>query len=404
MDTFQHHIKGQLHNALGQTLESMGMDNGPEEILKSCWCLPPRWDMGHLSLACFQLAPALKTSPAQVAKDLAQTMQGHLEELSFIDQINPVGPYVNFFLKMETAAPLLLGQIEKGDFFAPPQKQNLPPTMIEYFQPNTHKEVHVGHLRNLCLGQAMVELHRYQGHRVISSTYPGDSGTHVAKSVWFLEKKQPSRPSEGLGHWLGEIYTAANKAIEDEKDPQKQRQNQKDLSAVLKEISEESGPSFELWKETREWSLDHIKEVCQWANVTFDHWYFESEIDLPSLDFVKKLYKKGLLIKDDGAIVMDLKEEKLGVCLLIKRDGNGLYATKDLELARRKFDDYGIEKNIYIVDKRQSFHFKQVFKTLEKIGYEQAQNCHHLEYEFVELPDGALSSRSGNIIGAKAFY
>ena len=408
MSTFQNQIKDQLQTSLKRALESMESKFPLEvthdfENLSSSWCLPPRWDMGHLSFPCFQLAKKLKSSPAQLATDLAKEIKDQSKELIFIEKINPVGPYLNFFLKMETTAPRLLGQIEKGDFFQASHTKDLPPTMIEYFQPNTHKEVHVGHLRNLCLGQAMVELHRYLGHHVISSTYPGDSGTHVAKSLWFLKKRQPSLPSENLGQWLGEIYAQANQDLESEKDPSQKKQNQNDLSAILKEISQQSGPYFDLWEKTRTWSLDHIKEICKWADVSFDHWYFESEIDSPSLTFAKKLYDEGLLVKDDGAIIMDLKEEKLGVCLIIKRDGNGLYATKDLELARRKFEDYGIKKSIYIVDKRQSFHFKQVFKTLEKIGYKQAQNCHHLEYEFVELPEGALSSRSGNIISAKTF-
>ena len=397
MAIFHDHIKAQLHSSLIKMLQGLGVETSGEE-LAGHWSLPPQREMGHLSFPCFPLAKTLRKSPAQIASELAESMAPEIDAQNFIREINPTGPYLNFWLRMETVAPSLLGKIASGDFFRGPFKTRLPKTMIEYFQPNTHKEVHVGHLRNLCLGLAMVKCHDYLGYPIVSATYPGDSGTHVAKVLWYLQREKPTPPEgDDLGEWLGTIYALANQALDKSKD------GGRELADILKAIGEESGASFEQWQQTRQWSLDHIKKICHWAGVTFDHWYFESEVDIPSLEFARQLYEQGKLVKDDGAIMMKLEKEKLPPCLLIKRDGNGLYATKDLELARRKFEDYGIEKNIYVVDKRQSLHFKQVFKTLEKIGYEQAKNCYHLEYEFVELPDGAISSRKGNIISAQSF-
>jgi arginyl-tRNA synthetase len=121
-------------------------------------------------------------------------------------------------------------------------------------------------------------------------------------------------------------------------------------------------------------------------------------VDSTSVQYVRGLFEKGLLQKSEGAIGMDLSAENLGFCLLLKSDGTGLYATKDMELARRKFQDFKIDKSIYVVDMRQALHFKQVFKVLEKIGFPQAKDCFHLQYNFVELPDGAMSSRKGNIV------
>ena len=141
-----------------------------------------------------------------------------------------------------------------------------------------------------------------------------------------------------------------------------------------------------------------MQAVYEWADVKFDSWYWESDVDASSVKLINEYYEKGLFVKDDGAIGIDLKAEKLGFCLLLKSDGTGLYATKDLELARRKFIDHKVEKSIYIVDNRQSLHFKQVFKTLEKMGFDNAKNCYHLQYEMVELSDGAMSSRKGNIV------
>ena len=141
-----------------------------------------------------------------------------------------------------------------------------------------------------------------------------------------------------------------------------------------------------------------MKEIYQWAGVEFDQWYWESEVDSSSVQFVKKLFHQGKLIESQGAIGMDLEADKLGFFMLLKSDGNGLYATKDLELARRKFEDFNITKSVYIVDLRQALHFKQLFRGLEKLGFENAKNCFHLQYNYVELPDGAMSSRKGNIV------
>jgi arginyl-tRNA synthetase len=134
------------------------------------------------------------------------------------------------------------------------------------------------------------------------------------------------------------------------------------------------------------------------ADVQFDQWFWESDVDEASVQLVKEYYDKGLFVKDQGAIGIDLSSDKLGFCLLLKSDGTGLYATKDVELARRKFNDFDVEKNIYVVDNRQARHFKQVFKVLEKMGFPHADDCFHLQYEMVELTDGAMSSRKGNIV------
>lgn len=147
-----------------------------------------------------------------------------------------------------------------------------------------------------------------------------------------------------------------------------------------------------------------MQKTYQWADVQFDKWYWESDVDADSVKTIKKYFSEGKLVESQGAIGLDFdfttetQKEKLGFCLLLKSDGTGLYATKDIELARKKFEDYKIEKSIYVVDQRQALHFKQVFRSLLHLGFSQAKDCFHLQYNFVELPDGAMSSRKGNII------
>ena len=310
-----------------------------------------------------------------------------------------MGPYLNFFFDYNKIADKIVPDILSGNLFQRKLTENTPKTMIEYSQPNTHKELHVGHMRNLCLGDALIRLHRYTGFDIVSSTFPGDVGTHVAKCLWYLKFHYKGEvPKERKGAWLGSMYSTAHNKLEEERGTPSEAENREKLTMILKELEQKSGEFYELWKETREWSVQLMKEVYKWAGVDFDVWYWESEVDSASVLLAKDYFKKGLCKEDQGAIGIDLSDYKLGFCMLLKSDGNGLYATKDIELARRKFQDYKIEKNIYVVDKRQEHHFKQVFKVLELMGFENAKKCYHLQYDFVELPDGAMSSRKGNIV------
>ena len=253
-------------------------------------------------------------------------------------------------------------------------------------------------MRNLSLGNALVRILTECGTKVYSVTYPGDVGTHVAKCLWYLENHQLTPPPQKKGQWLGEIYAKADELLEEQKGTPQESVNRTQLTQILTELHNQQGPFFEKWRTTRKWSIDLMKTVYDWADVKFDRWFWESEMDAPSLKFARRLHSDGKLVKDQGAIGMDLQKEGLGFCLIVKSDGTGLYATKDIQLAKIKFEEFGIEKNIYIVDERQSHHFKQVFKVLEKIGFPQAKNCFHLPYSTVELPSGAMSSRKGNIV------
>lgn len=356
----------------------------------------PSKEAGDLAFPLFIIAKEAKTNPAEAAKKLGE----NLESLpTFIGSFKAQGPYLNFFYNLREVGQKLVPEIVKGDFFKKSLSENTPKTMIEYSQPNTHKELHVGHMRNLCLGDALIRLHRYSGFNIISSTFPGDVGTHVAKCLWYMKYHFKGEiPKENKGAWLGSMYSTAHNKLEEERGTDKEADNREKLTLILKQLEQKSGEFYELWKETREWSIELMNTIYNWAGVKFDIWYWESEVDSDSVKLAREYQKKGLFVEDQGAVGVNLEDYKLGFCLLIKSDGNGLYATKDIELARRKFQDYNIERNIYIVDKRQEHHFKQVFKVLELMGFENAKKCFHLQYDFVELPDGAMSSRKGNIV------
>lgn len=371
---------------------------------------PPNLDLAHLSFGCFIVSKNLKKSPALISSELALLINEkfNLSNIGILSVV-ALGPYLNFKLTSEYLYENVITDILNLNYF----KRELTnvksnqKNMIEYSQPNTHKELHVGHMRNLCLGDSLIKLMRrsYGADNVISSTFPGDVGTHVAKCLWYIKNHISDSDFKNKylaidrGEWLGQMYSAGNLKLEDEENnPELFEKNKTQLTYILKQLESKSGEYFDLWVETRQWSIDLMNRVYEWADVKFDRWYWESEVDSKSVETIKKYFNEGKLQKSEGAIGLDFSNDNLGFCLLLKSDGTGLYATKDIELARRKFEEFKINKSIYVVDQRQALHFKQVFKALEILGFEQAKNCFHLQYNFVELPDGAMSSRKGNIV------
>ena len=351
---------------------------------------PPNKDWGHWAYPCFALSQKLKKDPAEMARQISKNFNSS----PVFEKLINKGPYVNCFLKKDFLKTALLNHLQTGALFSVPTKKT-GSYLIEYSQPNTHKELHIGHTRNLCFGLALVTLLQKRGFSVVTCTYPGDMGAHVAKCLWYLKyhNKEPF-PTREKGQWLGKIYTKAFQKYEQDQ----KENNQNPLTVILQQLQKKQGEFYNLWNRTRPWSKALMDEVYKWAGAQFDHWYWESDMDQLSIKWVKELYQQGLLKISEGAVGIDLGKD-LGFCLLLKSDGNGLYATKDLYLARKKFKDHKPAKNIYIVDQRQSAHFDQIFQTLKHIGFaDEAKKSFHLKYNFVELKTGAMSSRAGNIV------
>lgn len=172
----------------------------------------------------------------------------------------------------------------------------------------------------------------------------------------------------------------------------------KEVSSVLQRLESNDPEMKDLWLKTRQWSIDELKETFKWLNCSFDHFFYESEYGESSKELVREFQQKGVFKESQGAIGADLSKEKLGFCLLIKRDGTALYATRDLKLAQRKFEEFKIDRSVYVVDVAQTLHFQQVFRCLELMGYEQVKNCFHCSYGQVVTPEGKMSSRKGTVI------
>ncbi len=364
----------------------------PEEATVSIDDLeePPQKEMGDLAFPCFTLSKKLKRSPVDIAKDLADKASIG----GMISSVEAAGPYVNFKFDHDsfssaTVADALLEGGRFGDAEDPAGGQ----LIIEYGQPNTHKEVHVGHLRNFFLGLAVVRLARASGNTVVPTSYIGDIGMHVAKCLWAYRKfHDGEKPEKGReGKFLGAIYTEASRLIE------KDESLKEEVSEVQRALEAGDPEWTALWLETRQWSLDEMRAIFDELGCEFDRIYLESEVEGPGKELVAELLEKGIAKESQGAIVMDFESEGLGVFLLLKSDGSALYSTKELALAKLKFEEYpDTDVSVHVVDVRQSLYFQQFFRTLQLMGFDK--RLVHLSYDFVTLKEGAMSSRKGNVI------
>jgi arginyl-tRNA synthetase len=362
---------------------------------------PPESVLGDFAFPCFRLAKSLRKSPITIAETLSTLLkEGSLD--TWIQDIKAVGAFLNVFVDKSHLAESLLPKMISGAFFSPQitrAQHSKKRVMIEFSQPNTHKEFHVGHARNVCLGDSLCRLFQYLGYDLISANYLGDEGTHVAKCLWQVLEEGDGAPSDEMNkaHWYGQRYVEATRRLK-EANPTDKAAYEKKISTILADLEAKRGRTYEVFKKSRLECIADFKKIYAWMDVHFDHYFFESEVSEEAQSIVDEFLAKGLFKESQGAIGIDMSEDKLGFFMARKSDGSTPYITKDLALARRKFEDFQVDTSIYVVGSEQNFHFQQLFKALELMGFEKAKNCFHLSYAHVKLPEGKMSSRSGNVL------
>ncbi|HNX10633.1 MAG TPA: arginine--tRNA ligase [bacterium] len=350
---------------------------------------PPNPKLGHLSLAVFALAKKQKKNPNELAQKIAETIKNNAKLKTLIAEVTLAGPYINLQLNQAALTDSLLKEIKiDKDKYGRDEKLDPKTVMIEFSNVNTHKEYHVGHLRNLLYGRSLNNILAASGENTIPVSYINDFGIHVAKTLWgYLKFHQDKKLT---GYTLGKIYAESAQKLES------QPEYKEEVAEIMKGIESRQGEAYNLWQKTRELSLNYFQAIYNDLGVKFTNTFFESAVIAAGLELVEELKNKKILIKSDGAIIANLEKYNLGVLPIIRSDGTALYPVADLALAKWKFDHYNLFESIYVVDSRQSLYFKQLFKILELSGYEAKMT--HLPYEFVTLPSGMMSSRSGNVI------
>ncbi|HKZ43504.1 MAG TPA: arginine--tRNA ligase [Anaerolineales bacterium] len=347
----------------------------------------------------------------QIAVGLSEMMVG-LEKISHVD---PVNGYLNiYFSNADFAREVVDTVISHGSDYGrgDPKGERV---MVEYAQPNTHHSFHIGHYRNTILGEVLARQVEFAGFETIRASYPGDIGLSVITVLWAYKRFHSGEEPEGIherGQWLGKLYTEAVNLLEpkegESKAEKELREKYESERREIYRLWDAGDPELrELWLRTREWSLVELRDILTLLDIHIDVWFFESEVDEPSKLIVEELIQKG--IADDerpqgGAVIIRI-DEKLGLTkekyrsnVILRSDGTTLYLTKDLALAKEKFEKYHADRSIYVVDTRQSLHLQQTFAILKLWGFPQAEKCYHLGYGFVSLPEGAMSSRKGRVV------
>ncbi|MBN3037653.1 MAG: arginine--tRNA ligase [Candidatus Diapherotrites archaeon] len=371
MRKFRKEVAGALSDAVGR------------KIAENSLTTPPDPKLGDLASS---IAFSMGGNPKENAEKLAKRIKAS----GLIREVRAVGPYVNFFADRDKMSAAVVKQALKDGSKYGSGLRKKERVMVEFSQPNTHKSIHIGHLRNIALGDSLSRILSFNGYRVTKANYINDFGAHVAKTLWgYIKFHQHERPPENRGRWLGGIYRDACQRLEADTEEDDVRTIQQRMESGDKEITG-------LWKRTREWSLSDFKRIYNELGVGFDEWFFESDVVGEGKDIVRDMLEKGVAKRDQGMVIIDFDD--LGVAVLERSDGTTLYMVADLALAKHKFEDFGVDRSVYVVASEQKQYFQQLFKALELWGFPQAKKCCHLSYELVMLEEGKMRSREGQVV------
>lgn len=336
------------------------------------------------------------------AQQIAEAVIHYLETPPGFSRIEAKNGYLNLYFSSEIYSARVIDRVlQEANRFGAGSPKNTT-VMVEFSQPNTHKSFHVGHLRNLILGSTICNILEFAGFSVIRANYIGDIGLHVIKWLWnYINFHSGEIPSEDRTRWMGDLYSEADQRLE------QSPAYEYDVRNLFARWDQQDPEILELWKKTREWSLEGFNQIYDLLDVRFDRIYYESEVEESGKELVTKLIQDGIAEDErpDGPVIVRIDEilgltkEKYRVLVVLRSDNTSLYATKDLALAIKKFEEYPLDRSIYVIDVRQSLYLQQIYKTLEIMGYSWASKCYHLGYEVVNLPGNVtMSSREGTVV------
>lgn len=350
-----------------------------------------REDYGDYSFPCFALAGIFKKAPQEIAVELAAKVPAK----GVVSRVSAVGPYLNFFVDFRKLSADVLGSIlEFGDKFGSSPSNGLR-VVIEYPSPNTNKPLHLGHVRNMLLGQSLSRILSFAGFRVFQVNLNNDRGVHICKAMLayerFSEKKVPDRKPD---HFVGDLYVLYGEKVKEHPELEQEVQE------MLKKWEAGDKATLRLWKKLNTWALRGFAETYKTFGIKFDRVYNESEHYQDGRQIVLDAFKKGILKKDEkGNIVAGLKEFGLPDKILLRADGTSIYITQDINLARLKYADFKMDKSIYVVGSEQALHFRQLFKVLEMLKV-YTGGLFHLAHGMVYLTEGRMKSREGRVVDA----
>ncbi|HHP7241959.1 MAG TPA: arginine--tRNA ligase [Cyclobacteriaceae bacterium] len=365
---------------------------------------------GTYTFVTFPFGKLTKKKPQESAEDIGLFLK---EKLSSVDDYNVVKGFLNLELSDNAFVDTLNTIAQNTSFGTLPD--NGKKVMVEFSSPNTNKPLHLGHLRNNFLGDAVYRIMEKAGYEVLRTNLVNDRGIHICKSMVAYQKfgndEQPSENVKG-DHLVGKYYVEFDKAYKKEIEALrvngKSEEEAKKTAPIMLEAQEmlkkwEAGDeeTVSLWKKMNQWVYDGFDKTYKKIGISFDTIYHESDTYLLGKDLVKEGLEKSVFFKkEDGSVWADLTEDGYDEKILLRSDGTSVYITQDLGTADLKFKDFPFDQSIYVVGNEQDYHFAILFKILEKIGRTYAGGLHHLSYGMVDLPTGKMKSREGTVVDA----
>lgn len=352
--------------------------------------IPANEEMGDYAFPCFKLAKEYRKAPNMVAKEILEA----LPKADFIAKAENVNAYINFFVDRVLLVRQTLDEImSTKESYGLAKEKDRGNIVIDYSSPNIAKPFHVGHLRSTVIGNSLYRIFEALGYNCVGVNHLGDWGTQFGKLIVAFKKYSSKEQVEekGIAELL-RIYVLFHD--EAEKDPSLDQQA-RDYFTKMEQGDEEA---LLLWQWFKEISLKEFQRVYDMLGVTFDSYNGEAFYNDKMADVIKELEDKGLIEVSEGAKIVKLDEENMPPCLITKKDGSSLYATRDITAAKYRKETYDFKKCIIVTALQQNLHFAQWFKVIEKMGYPWAKDLVHVPFGMVSMESGALSSRKGNVI------
>lgn len=368
---------------------------------------------GHLTLVVFPFLKISRKSPEQTAQDLGKYL---LENEPAVADFNVIKGFLNLTISASCWIELLNTIHSSPSFGTVEATETSPLVMIEYSSPNTNKPLHLGHVRNNLLGYSLAEIMKANGYKVVKTNIVNDRGIHICKSMLAWKKWGEGATPESAGkkgdHLIGDFYVLFDKKYKHElaelQESGLSKEEAEAKSALMAEAREmllkwEAGDKevVDLWTMMNNWVYAGFDETYKRMGVDFDKIYYESQTYLEGKGKVLEGLEKGVFYRrEDGSVWADLTGDGLDEKLLLRADGTSVYMTQDIGTAKLRFDDYPINKMIYVVGNEQNYHFQVLSILLDKLGFEFGKGLVHFSYGMVELPEGKMKSREGTVVDA----
>ena len=352
--------------------------------------VPPTFDMGDFAFPAFSLAKTMRKNPALIANEIADTIR----DTEYFEKIETKGAYINFFINKKLMAKTFFEELRaEGDNYGKKNVGEGKTVVMDYSSTNIAKPFHIGHIRSTVIGDSIKRIFKFLGYKTVGINYLGDYGTQFgmliqAYKMWGEKEKIEADPIPELL----KLYVRINEEIKNDEDLHNK------CRMWFKKLEDGDEEAVEIWKWFREVSLEEFNRVYKMLDIEFDSYNGESFYQDKMAATVKLLEDKNLLEDSEGAKIVNLDEFDLPPALIIKSDGSTIYLTREITATLYRKKVYDFYKSLYVVGSQQNLHFKQFRAVLKKMGYDWEKDCVHIAFGMVSAEDGALSTRSGNII------